>query len=112
MSEKYPNLSWILDDVKDSRNGMYLKDELFEKYKDDPGKGYNNYLLTIETLILDLRFLGCKGLQQKLNNGSDLNRFTTFVPELEFAKILMDKKNTRSYYLMRMYVLRRINRQI
>ena len=90
MIEKYPNLSWILDNVNESKKGMNLKNELFDKYKDKP-----KYLLTLETLITGLRCLGCEGLQKKLNHGSSLNRFNTFISELEIAKILIDnKKNT------------------
>ena len=77
MTNVYPNLTWAL-----SLNPK-LQEMFFEEYNSNA-----SYLSQLEELILELKSLKCKGIQEEIKDVSDLYKFNSIVSELEIAQIL------------------------
>jgi hypothetical protein len=82
MIEDYPNLSWALS----------LNPNLETMISGEYGNN-TDYLSKLENLILDLKTLKCKGIQEEVKDVSDLNKFLSIISELETARILGKRGN-------------------
>lgn len=82
MTETYPNLTWAL------ALNPKLKEMLFEEYN-----GNRSYLSQLEELILELKSLRCKCIQEEIKDVSNLYKFDSIISELETAKILAKNEN-------------------
>lgn len=77
INEIYLNLSWALT------NNYQLNTILSEQYIDNP-----LYLSYLDNLISELISYNCKGIQEKLKDASDLDKFNSTLSELQIALIL------------------------
>ncbi|PAV13078.1 hypothetical protein ASJ81_18825 [Methanosarcina spelaei] len=77
INEIYPNLSWALT------NNYRLNNILSEQYIDNP-----HCLSYLDNLISELLSYNCKGIQDKLKDASDLNKFISTLSELQITLIL------------------------
>lgn len=77
INEIYPNLSWALT------NNYRLNTILSEQYIDNP-----HCLSYLDNLISELISYNCKGIQDKLKDASDLNKFISTLSELQITLIL------------------------
>jgi hypothetical protein len=80
MEKKYPKLSDLLK--------SHVKAEVFNEYKDRPDE-----LLEAENLVCDLKQLGCRGLEKKLNDLDGAGKFGSTVSEMKVAKILLNNEH-------------------
>ncbi|AKB28684.1 hypothetical protein MSSIT_1965 [Methanosarcina siciliae T4/M] len=65
-----------------------IQAKLFKEYKDRLDE-----LLEVETLIINLKQLGCKGLDTKFESVDDNGKFKSTVSELKVAKLLLSNKH-------------------
>jgi hypothetical protein len=88
MNEQYPNLSWAFINNPD------LKTIIFEKCKID-----SHSLCYLETLITELRYYKCEGIQEKIKN-LYFHNFLSILSELEFALIIAKDKEINRLKLL------------
>lgn len=83
MIENYPNLTWALT------LSPKLKKMLLEEYDSN-----RSYLSQLDELFLELKSLRCEGIQEEINDISNLSKFGSMISELQTARILAKNGNS------------------